>query len=60
MGANTYSWAKARSRFVWKGDDLYLWLTSSESGLVVAKFTNTETINALHPVPEPGNEEGNN
>jgi hypothetical protein len=56
----TFAQAQARSRFVWKGDDLYLWLTSSESGLVVARFENEETIKALHLRRSPGNEEPNN
>jgi hypothetical protein len=55
-----YSWAQARSRFVWKGEELYLWLTSSESGLVVAKFTNMDYIRHLRPTPDPGNQENNN
>jgi hypothetical protein len=58
MGANTYAWAKARSRFVSK-DDLYLWLTSGESGLVIAKFTDEKTIKDLHLKHSPGNEEPN-
>ena len=55
-----YSWAQARSRFVWKGEDLYLWLTSSESGFVVVKFANMDYIRRLHPTPDPGNQEDNN
>jgi hypothetical protein len=51
--------AQARSRFVWRGNELYLWMTSSESGLVVAKFEPRalKYIQSLNPVPAPGNEE---
>jgi hypothetical protein len=58
--APTAAQAQARSRFVWKGDDLYLWLTSSESGLVITRFENEEEIKALHLRRSPGNEEPNN
>jgi hypothetical protein len=51
--------AQARSRFVWRGNELYLWMTSSESGLVIAKFEPRalKYIQSLNPVRAPGNEE---
>ena len=54
-----YAMAQARSRFVWRGNELYLWMTSSESGLVIAKFEPRalKYIQSLNPVPAPGNEE---
>ena len=55
----TFAYAQARSRFVWKNRELYLWMTSSESGLVIAKFEKKtlDYILSLNPVPAPGNEE---
>ena len=54
-----YAMAQARSRFVWRGNELYLWMTSSESGLVIAKFEPRalKYIQSLNPVRAPGNEE---
>ena len=52
-----FAWSKAHSRFVWRGGQLYLWVTSSHGGFYVLKFENQAAIARLKPVPTPGNED---
>jgi hypothetical protein len=57
-----FAWTKSHSRFVWQGQQLYLWVISSHGGFYVLKFEpNVMTkILALNPVPTPGNEDFEN
>jgi len=55
-----FAWTKSHSRFVWKGDQLYLWVVSSHGGFYALKFESNvmKKILALNPVPTAGNIDG--
>lgn len=42
-----FTQAKARSRFVHHGKELYLWITSVDNGFLIERFTNTKEIREI-------------
>ena len=52
-----FAWSKAHSRFLWRGGQLYLWVTSSHGGFYTLRFEDQAAIAGLKPLPTPGNED---